>query len=80
MTLRPSSVIVPVLSKTTHWIFPASFILLGCMQNIFLTLSLLIANAEPLDKAAGNAAGTAHTKVLRNRAPIVSGLDSRIIN
>jgi hypothetical protein len=50
------------------------------MQNIFLTLSLLIANAEPLDKAAGNAAGTAHTKVLRKRAPIVSGLDSRIIN
>lgn len=39
-----------------------------------------MANAEPLDKAAGNAAGTAQTSVFRKRAAIVSGLDPITIN
>ena len=57
-TLSPSSVRVPVLSKTIIWTLPAAFMLKGLIQYIFLSLSLDSANMIPTLIAAGRAGGT----------------------
>jgi hypothetical protein len=49
---------VPVLSKTIMFTRPATFILVGEMQNIFIFLSLASAKAVPAVIAAGSAGGT----------------------
>ena len=55
---NPSSVKVPVLSKTMMLILPLIFTLGGEMQNILLLFNLVIAKATPTDMVAGKAGGT----------------------
>ncbi len=71
-TERPSSVRVPVLSKTKVSICPAKLMRGGEMQNIFRFLSLFIAKIIPHDIAAGNAGGTAI--VIKSREWSISDL------
>ena len=54
----PSSVKVPVLSKTKVEIYPAKFILGGDIQKMFFRFSLTIAKTTPQVIAAGIAGGT----------------------
>ena len=54
----PSSVRVPVLSKTIVYTLPATFILGGEIQNIFNFLNLFIAYNVDTVKVEGNAGGT----------------------
>jgi hypothetical protein len=56
-TDKPSSVRVPVLSKTKVLIRPATLILKGEMQKMLQFLSLPIANSVPHVIAAGRAGG-----------------------
>lgn len=58
-TESPSSVNVPVLSNTIIETLPATFILGGSMQKIFLRLSYLTARMTPDVMAAGKAGGMA---------------------
>lgn len=58
----PSSVNVPVLSKTQVETLPDIFIFGGEMQKIFFFLSLLIANIIPMLIAAGKEGGTVIVK------------------
>lgn len=58
-TSRPSSVKVPVLSKTMIETHPATLILGGSIQKIFLLLSCLTARMTPEVIAAGRAGGIA---------------------
>ena len=55
---RPSSVSVPVLSKTRKLTLPPTLILVGDMQNIFYLLRRFPANIIPTVMAAGRAGGT----------------------
>jgi hypothetical protein len=57
-TDKPSSVRVPVLSKTKISVLPATLILGGEMQNMFDFFSRLMAKIIPHDIAAGSAGGT----------------------
>ena len=57
-TERPSSVNVPVLSKTKVVIWPAMLIRGGDMQKMSCFLRRLIAKTIPQDMAAGRAGGT----------------------
>ena len=65
-TERPSSVSVPVLSKTKVEICPAMLILGGEMQKMSTLFNLLMANTIPHDIAAGMAGGT--VTVMRSSA------------
>jgi len=58
-TDNPSSVNVPVLSKTIIETLPATLILGGSMQKIFLFLSYRTAKITPEVIAAGRAGGIA---------------------
>ena len=57
-TYNPSSVNVPVLSKTNRFTRPDTFTRGGEIQNIFFLFKRLIAKAVPAVIAAGKAGGT----------------------
>ena len=58
LVFKPSSVSVPVLSKTRKLTLPPTLIFEGDMQNIFYLLSRFPANIIPTVMAAGRAGGT----------------------
>ena len=71
-TCRPSSVRVPVLSKTIMFTLPATFTLWGEMQKIFFCLRRETAKAVPAVMAAGRAGGTVIVMRLRHLSTILA--------
>jgi hypothetical protein len=78
-TVRPSSVKVPVLSKTIFFTLPAILILYGAMQNILAFFSRATAKTAPQVKAAGIAGGT---QIVNISSPlsIISGVLTPSLN